>query len=196
MREAKQARQGAKQLAGCALRPLLALLGDASSEVRAAAAADLGQTLAYVAAAAATAAAAPGSGPGPGPGSGAALGGGGGEWLAALVALEAGAQRDWRLHLSIIQALPSVLRARRRLFLLPAGCMPGVAQAPPSVLCARRCLHCCLLPACGRLQSSTSNIQKPLEQCAQMGSPQHGRAASFDGGTHGGRLPTLTHGRC
>jgi len=150
MRESKQARQGAKQLAGCALRPLLALLGDASSEVRAAAAADLGQTLAYVAAAAATAAAAPGSGPGPGPGSGAALGGGGGEWLAALVALEAGAQRDWRLHLSIIQALPSVLRARRRLFLLPAGCMPGVAQAPPSVLCARRCLHCCLLPACGR----------------------------------------------
>jgi len=68
MRESKQARQGAKQLAGCALRPLLALLGDASSEVRAAAAADLSQTLAYVAAAAATAAAAPGSGPGPGPG--------------------------------------------------------------------------------------------------------------------------------
>ena len=78
-------------------------------------------------------------------GPGAAPGGSGAEWLAALVALEAGAQRDWRLHLSVVRALPSVLRARRSLSFLLAGFGRGVVQALPSVLWALRCLP--LLPA-------------------------------------------------
>ena len=91
-------------------RPLLALMGDASPAVRAAVAADLGVTLALVAPAAG--ASGPEPGPAAGSGSGSGHDGAGVEWLAALVALEAGAGRDWRLHLDVVQALPLVLQAR------------------------------------------------------------------------------------
>ena len=85
-------------------RPLLALLGDENPRVRTAAAADLGCTLALVA---------PPAGSGSGAGSGQGPGGAGAEWAAALAALEAGVARDWRLHLSIIHALPQVLQVCR-----------------------------------------------------------------------------------
>lgn len=116
-------------------RPLLALMGDASPAVRAAVAADLGATLALVAP--------PAGGAGPEWGSAAGLGsgfghdGGSAEWLAALVALEAGAGRDWRLHLAVVRALPLVLQA----------CVLRVPRCL-AIACAGEILVCVLLTQC------------------------------------------------